>query len=114
MHINIILEKDNKIISIISNKNNHLYLSKDDNDTNFPYLSEVELDDYSCFGPKHMDALIKELNDLKKEVCNKDDLAHIDDIINLANMCQKIPGSCLTFSGVPITIDGKLYTPTLS
>ena len=105
MRINIVLQYKSKfldnedVIERITQDNNASYLAKGIDNPEFPYLSEVECDDYSDFGPKDMDALIKELLRVRREEADPSHQAHIDDIIRLANKCKKIPETILMFAG---------------
>ncbi len=104
MSINIILENKDTfpnnigIIERVTKSNNDSYLVKGIDNPNFPCLSNVELDDYSVFDIRDMDALTKELLQVREEVKNSEDKAHIDEIIRLAKKCKEMPGTVLTFT----------------
>jgi hypothetical protein len=75
------------------------YLVKEEDDPEFPNLSLVESYDYSVFDETDMDAIIKELLRVKKEVSDPSDQEHIDDIIRLAERCKNTPNTILVFAG---------------
>ncbi|AIL12859.1 hypothetical protein IM40_03985 [Candidatus Paracaedimonas acanthamoebae] len=101
MYIDIALvNKDRRLIESITKENNTSYLVKGENNPVFPYLGEVEIDDYSVFFDKDMDAIIEELLRVRKEVADPGDQTHIDDIIRLAKKCKEMPETALVFSGV--------------
>ncbi|WP_032113001.1 hypothetical protein [Candidatus Paracaedibacter symbiosus] len=100
MRISIILEnQDGKLIEKITKGNNADYLVKGENNPDFPYLAEVEIDDYSVFAAEDMDAIIEELLCVRQEVTDPADQVHIDDIIRLAKKCKETPETVLTFAG---------------
>lgn len=108
MHIDIKLRyrgdspvpKEHKLIEHITRESNASYLVKGYDNPEFPYLGEVEPDDPSVFDASDMDAIIGELLRVRKEVTDRDDQAHIDDIIRLANKCKETPDTVLVFDGV--------------
>lgn len=64
----------------------------------YPMLGDLCLDAYDVFSYKRMSALVLELKRLKEGILNKEDLQHIDDIIDLANQCKDHRGSPLIFT----------------
>lgn len=75
------------------------YLVKEDDNPDFPYLSEVDYYDYSVFNETRMDGIIQELLKVKGEVSDIEHQHHIDNIICLANQCKNTPGTVLVFAG---------------
>lgn len=105
MYIGIILEHKNiaspkeALIECTWREGNVDYLVKGENNPAFPYLAEVEMDDYSTFDFTDMDGIIEELLRVRAEVTDPADKAHIDDIIRLARKCKEMPDTVLTFAG---------------
>lgn len=100
MIISILLEnKGGNVVERTSKKDNADYLAKGEDNPDFPYLSLVESYDYSTFDWEEMDAIIAELLQVKRELQNPEDLAHIDDIIRLCHKCKENKDTCLTFAG---------------
>ena len=88
-----------KILRKISKLDNHLYLMQGDSyhDEQFPLLCQIEPDDPTAFGPEDMDQFIKELNMVKQTLSDPENLAHIDEIIAMAQECKETPGSFIDF-----------------
>jgi hypothetical protein len=105
MRINIKLQyikgvlNNESIIERITKDNNADYLVKGEDNKEFQYLAQVEIDDYSVYWAENMDGLIEELLRVRQEVSDPADQEHIDDIIRLAKKCKETPGTVLTFAG---------------
>lgn len=98
MYITITLEYQNDgLIEKIYKEGNIDYLMRNNTSNLFPYLSEIEMDDPSHFGPKHMDCIIEELKHVRKELINSMDLEHVNDIIRLASKCKDSSNMVLVF-----------------
>lgn len=95
--ITIILEsKTADRIAKVSQLNNEIYLLQ--NKPDYKILSELSTVDYDAFAKEDMNQLIMELEILKKDISNKEDIKHIDEIIELADKCISIPDSYLIFT----------------
>lgn len=92
-------EKRGEVIKKISKFDNHLYLiqGNTDFDKTFPCLCQIEPDDSTCFGPEDMEQLIKELGLAKRGLSDPKNLAHIDEIIDMAEECKKTPKTAIIF-----------------
>jgi len=88
--------KDDEVLYELSHPNNESYLIQNPND--YKILGEFCIDDYDVFSSIQMDAIILELERLKKELLTKDDVYHINEIIDLANKCKNLPDSRLIFT----------------
>ncbi len=91
--------KNNEVIERLFKEGNVDYLIKGENNPDFPYLSEVEENDYSVFNETDMDGVVQELLKVRQEVSDIEDQYHIDDIVRLANQCKNTPGTVLVFAG---------------
>ncbi|AIL12858.1 hypothetical protein IM40_03980 [Candidatus Paracaedimonas acanthamoebae] len=83
------------MIERTTRENNGSYLVKGYKNPEFPYLGEVELHDYSVFDTSDMDAIIEELLQVRKEVTDPEDPAHIDEVTRLAKKCKETPDTVL-------------------
>ena len=90
MHIAISLRtkkdflKNNEVIERIFKDGNVYYLIKGEDNPEFPYLSEVEANDYSAFNETDMGEIIKELLRVKEDLEDIEDQKHIE-----GNLCKR-------------------------
>jgi len=95
--ITIILEsKTEERLAKVSKINNEDYLLQ--NNPHYKILSELSIVDYDAFSKEDMKQLIMELEALKKDINNQENINHIDEIIELANKCINISDSYLIFT----------------
>ncbi len=114
MYIEIILADRNfKIINKIHRDGNVRYLVKGANNQEFPYLSDVEIDDHSVLNYKDMDGLIKELTQVEADINEQEDIKHIEEIISLAEECRNNPNTILIFEGLVSMPIGPIKEPNL-
>ena len=67
---------------------NESFLWQDD-EQEYPILSEVTTIDIETFFPGDMEDLIQELLKVKKHLNDKSELHHIEEIISLCKICKK-------------------------
>jgi hypothetical protein len=100
MYIKVTLAtKSRNQLKSIHKQGNTSYLVKGTDNAEFPYLSQVESDDYSVFEATDMDGIISELLRVREEVEILENQQHIDDIIQLAKECKETPNTVLVFAG---------------
>jgi hypothetical protein len=93
----IILASANKErLATIARRGNDAYLMRDE--TAFHWLGGISDSSYDVFGPEEMPDLIAELRRVKDELQAPDDVAHVDDIIALAERCAREPDTRLVFT----------------
>ncbi|MEW4370077.1 hypothetical protein [Paenibacillus kandeliae] len=94
----IILESvDSKRLDSIEREGNENYLPQDDQQE-FKMLGDLATCTYDVFGSSNMNNLISELEMLKERLTDFEKIDHIDEIIQLAKKCKKIPLSRLIFT----------------
>lgn len=91
--------KSRNQLKSIHKQGNTSYLVKGTDNPEFPYLSEVESDDYSVFDATDMDGIIAELLKAREELHDLADQRHIDALIQLAKECKETPNTVLVFAG---------------
>ena len=64
----------------------------------FALLGNIDPYDVDVFSSKQMPALIGDLKKVRTSIVRSDLKAHIDRIIELAALCEKLPGATLTIS----------------
>jgi hypothetical protein len=72
------------------------YLIRDE--AAFPLLGDLDDCSYDVFASHRMPALIAELRRVQDELQEPGDVAHVDDIIALAERCAREPGTRLIFT----------------
>jgi hypothetical protein len=77
-------------------KRGNAYLMRDE--AEFPMLGDLADCSYDVWGPENMPALIAELRRVKDELQTPEDVAHVDDIIALAERCAREPSTRLVFT----------------
>ena len=87
----------NDEIERVSAVGNELYLQQED-DTAFPYLSELSGSSYDVFDQSDMVNLIEELKKIRKILLDDNNRQHIDKIIDLALHCMNSTGYKLCFT----------------
>ncbi len=87
----------NDEIDRVSAVGNELYLQQED-ETVFPYLSELSDCSYDIFAQSDMGDLIEDLNKIRNIVLGDPHREHIDRIIVLALRCMNTPGYKLCFT----------------
>lgn len=96
----ILLSNDyKKVFKKIHKEGNVDYLVKGEDNSDFPYLGEVESYDFSIFFPRQMDEIIKELLVVRENLTDPSDQHHVNDIIHLAKKCKNTPDTLLMFKG---------------
>jgi hypothetical protein len=83
-------------LATIARRGNDAYLIRDE--VAFPMLGDLADCSYDVFGPEDMPDLIAELRRVRDELGAPDDVAHVDDIIALAERCAREPGTRLVFT----------------
>lgn len=101
----ILAVENNKILESISRPHNQEYLIQHSED--YPILKELCIDDYDVFNEQDTDQLIFELNKIKENVGDIEDLKHIDEIIGLAEKCRFIKGSVIAFNPFNASLLGE-------
>ncbi len=81
----------------VSVAGNELYLQQED-ETAFPYLSELSGCSYDVFDHSDMGYLIEELKKIRKILLDDHHKEHVDKIIDLALCCMTTPGYRLCFT----------------
>lgn len=93
----IILESaSNERLATISKRGNDAYLIRDE--AAFPLLGDLSDSSYDVFASHWMPELIAELRRVRDELRAPEDVAHVDDIIALAERCAREPGTRLIFT----------------
>lgn len=92
----ILAVENNKIVESISRPQNQKYLIQSSEE--YPILKELCIDEYDVFDEQDAEQLIFELNKIKKNVGDVEDLKHIDEIIGLVEKCRFIKGSVIVFN----------------
>ncbi len=87
----------NDEIERVSVVGNELYLQQED-ETAFPYLSELSDSSYDVFGQSDMGDLIEELKKIRKILLEDHHKEHVDKIIDLALCCMNTTGYRLCFT----------------
>ncbi len=97
-----------KSAGLSPSKSNSGYLIQAEGSRNgeekFNYLGWVDEYSPTLFSRDKMPGLIHELLLLKQQVSHPEQIHHLDDIIQLARLCHKLPGTALIF-----TPFGELY-----
>jgi hypothetical protein len=83
-------------LATISKPGNNAYLSRDEK--TFPLLGDVDDYSYCVLGAEDMPELIAELRRVRDELHAPEDVAHVDDILALAERCAREPGTLLVFT----------------
>jgi hypothetical protein len=86
----------NERLVAISRPGNDAYLIRDE--IAFPLLGDLDDYSYDVFGSDDMPELIAELRRVKDELQAPEDVAHVDDIMALAERCAREPGTRLLFT----------------
>jgi hypothetical protein len=96
--VTIILQSavDDTWLATAAKPGNNAYLSRDE--AAFPLLGEVDDCSYAVVGPEHIPELIAELRRVQDELVTPEDVAHVDEIIALAERCAREPGRYLIFT----------------
>lgn len=104
----LLVDKNEDEVTRISEKSNADYLIQAKGSRNgeekFNHLGWVDEYSPTLFSRDKMPGLIHELLLLKQQVSHPEHIHHIDDIIQLARLCHKLPGTALIF-----TPFGELY-----
>ena len=91
----LLVDKNEDEVTRISEKSNSGYLIQEEK---FNYLGWVDEYSPTLFSREKMPSLINELLLLKQEVSHPEHIHHIDDIVQLARLCHKLPGTALIFT----------------
>ena len=104
----LLVDKNEDEVTRISEKSNADYLIQAEGSRNgeeqFNHLGWIDAYIPTLFSRDKMPGLINELLRLKQQVSHPEHIHHIDDIIQLARLCHKLPGTALIF-----TPFGELY-----
>jgi hypothetical protein len=100
----ILKNKENDEIERVSLADNELYLQQED-EVEFPYLSELSGSSYDVFDHSDMNDLIAELKKIRSTLLDENHKMHVDKIIDLALCCMKTTEFRIYFTpfgGAPI------------
>lgn len=92
----ILASASKKRLATISKPGNDAYLIRDE--AVFPVLGDLADCAYDVFASEDMPELIAELRRVKDELQAPEDVAHVDEIIALAERCAREPGTRLVFT----------------
>jgi hypothetical protein len=93
----IVLESaEDERLATIAKRGNDAYLIRDE--AAFHWLGGISDSSYDVFGSQRMPELIAELRRVRNELRAPEDVAHVDDIIALAERCAREPGTRLIFT----------------
>lgn len=96
--ITIILEnREGMVFHSVSFPGNEQYLIRDEEETKFPLLSELDEFSYDVFSSTDMVELITELRQVRETVAEADQ-THIDEIIAMAFRCRDDKTLVLSFT----------------
>lgn len=92
----ILASANDERLATLAKRDNDAYLIRDENE--FTWLGAISDCSYDIFGPEQIPELIAELRRVKDELQVPEDVAHVDDIIALAERCAREPGTYLVFT----------------
>jgi hypothetical protein len=87
---------DDTWLATVAKPGNNAYLSRDE--AEFPLLGDLDDCSFDVFAPHRMPELIAELRRVQDDLHEPEDVAHVDEIIALAERCAREPGRYLIFT----------------
>lgn len=93
----ILAEKIGRELERVGAEGNDEYLIKDEDDPHYQYLSQLSTCDLDAFDASDMEGILAELYSLKPTL-NQAQKAQVDDLIRLAQRCQRNTNYVLLFT----------------